>query len=702
MTFRLICTVNPRDVLKNDMNGGKSLLTSFVEAILNVAPAEITKENQTYNTVSFLIRSEKMPDRTVYVEAAKKVAESLKVKEADITIVTANDIADGGADGGEKEIEDTTVKENPVIKEIDELMSSLFTDSNEDEEIFGDEEDKSEDGTEDQSEDGEDEDGKKGSPEYDAIVDMVGIDEIKAWASQINHITPDANNARALLAAVTGMSYLLAIDPGNGCSSILQRMGDMLASKLSKIAEIREVTPEPDEKREWEEFEKSIRPTFFPGGSSKFYVLGIHMDHYLSKTGAEQFTKILRSLKKTENQVVVFIVPFLEDAELKKIRNNIDDVIPCRLLRVRPFSENEFLCLFDKTIGGYGMKLSEDCKDLLLKKISYEKSDGRFYGIETVKKICEEILYEKFAQGRASDTVTKEDVEAILPDEHKSDELSGAEQLDRLIALKDVKARIKEICATITWEKQHTPDARRSMHMIFSGSPGTGKTAVARIVGKMLKETGVLKRGEFYEVSRKDLVGSYVGHTAPKTANACRMAYGSVLFIDEAYALANGSERDFGPEAISTLIAEMENNRSRLIVIFAGYENELQKLFEMNPGLRDRIPYHLYFPNYSREELKEIFFTMIPGSFRYDDDFRRSAEEYFANLSDEIVNDDHFSNARFVRNIAERVISKATLRLADVEGEEANELAVSDFELAVSDAEFKGLSKKKHTARIGF
>ena len=533
-------------------------------------------------------------------------------------------------------------------------------------------------------------------------MNMVGIDEIKAWASQIEQLKPDEKNKKSFSAALTGMSYLLAIDPGFGCSTILERMNALLAKKIGRNGKMEENTPEIAEKDEWALFTRLAES----GGRSYMsdpLVFAIHLDHFLSKTNSDRFTEIIRKLNKRENQVIVFVVPYLEDRELKKIRENIDDVMPCRILRVRPFTEKEYISLYRVFFEDCGMKLEDGTDDLLLKKISYEKSDGRFYGVETVKKISEEIIYEKLVNGRNSDVITAQDVAAVLPEEeNKGEELSGEEQLDRLIALTEVKARIKEICATIAWEKEHAQESRRSMHMIFSGAPGTGKTAVARIVGKMLKETGVLKRGEFFEVSRKDLVGSYVGHTAPKTAGACQMAYGSVLFIDEAYALAAGGERDFGPEAISTLIAEMENNRSRLVVIFAGYEHELDKLFQLNPGLRDRIPYHLQFPNYTREELKKIFFLMIPDKFTYDDAFRAHAGDYFDNLSDAIMNDEHFSNARFVRNIVERVISKATLRLADLEGEDACKLVASDFDLAAADAEFRGLSKKKHTSRIGF
>jgi len=197
-------------------------------------------------------------------------------------------------------------------------------------------------------------------------------------------------------------------------------------------------------------------------------------------------------------------------------------------------------------------------------------------------------------------------------------------------------------------------------------------------------------------------VGSYVGTTAPKTAEICKSAYGSILFIDEAYSLAVESPNDFGREAVSTLIAEMENNRDNMVVIFAGYENELENLFDLNPGLRHRVPYHIYFPNYSREELYKIFCLKLPDDFACDEEFTKEAESYFMNLGDDIIGDEHFSNGRYVRNLVERIMSKAALRI-EMNGESERVLTKTDFILATSDIEFRNLNDKAPVKRtIGF
>jgi len=222
-------------------------------------------------------------------------------------------------------------------------------------------------------------------------------------------------------------------------------------------------------------------------------------------------------------------------------------------------------------------------------------------------------------------------------------------------------------------------------------------------LGEILREEKILSVGGFYEVSRKDLVGSYVGHTAPKTAEVCKLAYGSVLFIDEAYTLDGGSENDYGKEAIGTLIAEMENKRDDLVVIFAGYDKELERLFDLNPGLRDRIPYRISFSNYNQEELKQIFYKMLPKEFACAEEFNRVVEEFFDGLSSELMQNENFSNARFVRNLVERVMSKAALRM-QMDGQNSSELIFteSDFNLAISDSEFNKLNEKKKTTKIGF
>jgi ATPase family associated with various cellular activities (AAA)/AAA lid domain len=263
-------------------------------------------------------------------------------------------------------------------------------------------------------------------------------------------------------------------------------------------------------------------------------------------------------------------------------------------------------------------------------------------------------------------------------------------QLHALVGMDSVKKEVEtliNLAKIFSVRKQRglpVPDV--SFHMVFSGNPGTGKTSVARIIAQVYGCLGLLKRGQLVEVDRSGLVGNFVGQTATKTKNVIESAKGGVLFIDEAYALAKGSDNDFGHEAIETLLKTMEDCRGELVVIAAGYENKMAAFLESNPGLRSRFPRVISFPDYSADELFEIF-CRIADQNRYviSDDGRRILQTEMDHLRQKRGPD--FANAREVRNLFERVISMQADRVGSlkvVSDAELTTITEADVNLAVS------------------
>ncbi|MFC4077940.1 AAA family ATPase [Salinithrix halophila] len=240
------------------------------------------------------------------------------------------------------------------------------------------------------------------------------------------------------------------------------------------------------------------------------------------------------------------------------------------------------------------------------------------------------------------------------------------EELETLVGLSKVKSFIHEIYAWLAVSRRRaaaglTTDSQ-VLHMIFQGNPGTGKTTVARIMGRMLKEMNVLTKGHLIEVERADLVGEYIGHTAQKTREHVKRALGGILFIDEAYALSRGGEKDFGKEAIDTLVKSMEDHKDGFVLILAGYPAEMDRFLRSNPGLPSRFPIRLRFADFSLDELIRIADGMVRArQYR----FSAPAKEKLArHLAEEIrLSADSFGNARYVRNIIEQAIRLQAVRL---------------------------------------
>ena len=240
------------------------------------------------------------------------------------------------------------------------------------------------------------------------------------------------------------------------------------------------------------------------------------------------------------------------------------------------------------------------------------------------------------------------------------------QDLDRsLIGLAPVKARIRETAALLLVDRARRElglaSAPPTLHMSFTGNPGTGKTTVALRMADLLHRLGYVRKGHLVTVTRDDLVGQYIGHTAPKTKEALKRAMGGVLFIDEAYYLYRPeNERDYGQEAIEILLQVMENNRDDLVVILAGYADRMDRFFASNPGFRSRIAHHIDFPDYSDAELLQIAQTMLDAQgYALDGPARAAMAEYVTARRQQ----PHFANARSLRNALDRARLRQASRL---------------------------------------
>lgn len=250
---------------------------------------------------------------------------------------------------------------------------------------------------------------------------------------------------------------------------------------------------------------------------------------------------------------------------------------------------------------------------------------------------------------------TSVDLQQILRDAEIQPVIDSLDH--ELVGLTPVKARIRDIAAFLVVSRARSQlgleAGTPSLHMCFSGNPGTGKTTVAMRMAQILHRLGYARKGHVVSVTRDDLVGQYIGHTAPKTKEVLKKAMGGVLFIDEAYYLYRPeNERDYGQEAIEILLQVMENHRDDLVVILAGYKDRMDTFFRSNPGMSSRIAHHIDFPDYSESELVQIATRMVGTmNYRLDNEAQEAMEAYIQLRRQQ----PHFANARSIRNALDRV-----------------------------------------------
>lgn len=535
---------------------------------------------------------------------------------------------------------------------------------------------------------------------------LVGWDAYKKLCEEITAVAPQIKKSGAERSFLF-QNFLFSVNSGYGLSTALRKFAELVESLdlFSFTMEQPVIEIKLAGENSGNEYTIASAIDQLYEEECKRRLVCIDISNYLEKSKHNALKEFLLKLVPIEEDYIfAFSVPFLEQEALKDIRTVLADVLFIREIVVVPFNDEQLKQCAEYALNEFGYRMDEEALEVFFSRISEEKSDGRFYGIQTVRKIIYEMVWLKSKAAiydNGSDPVITAGEISGLSESYKAKKKNGFDELESMVGMEEITARIKEIVAQVKLSMQTPGMERPCLHMRFVGAPGTGKTTVARLVGRIFRENGILRNGYFFEYSARNLCGEYVGQTAPKTSAICRDAYGSVLFIDEAYALYQGDGRtsDYGKEALTTLISEMETHRDDMVVIMAGYKEDMDILMEANSGLRSRMPFKIEFKSYTSDELYEIFMLMVRKHFTYTEDFDAEVKNYFATLSEDYMKSKEFANARFVRNLYERTWSKAALRTSFTDNKEIV-LTKEDFLAASGEKEFN--EKLMMKRKLGF
>lgn len=380
--------------------------------------------------------------------------------------------------------------------------------------------------------------------------------------------------------------------------------------------------------------------------------------------GQEAIDTLLKAMEDHRDDLIVIVAGY-EDLMMEFVKSNPGlQSRFSKYIRFDDYNGEELFDIFVKLCNSNKFVLESGCDELLRSYFGQisEKHDKNFGNAREIRNYFEKVMVNQAKRISQNDSNTQEDLLTICKDDlglsNESNETieSVLYELKSLIGLNNVKQEIEGLVNFVNYQKIRKEKGLNvpnlSLHLVFSGNPGTGKTTVARIIAKIYKELGLITNGQVIEVDRSDLVAGYVGQTAIKTQKVIEKAIGNVLFIDEAYTLL-GEGNDFGQEAIDTLLKEMEDNRDNLVVIIAGYTEELEKFINSNPGLESRFNRYIDFEDYSAEELLDMFLYMSKkNQYNIDETAKNELLTYFNSI--DVA---QFGNGRGVRNLFEKIIT---------------------------------------------
>lgn len=408
--------------------------------------------------------------------------------------------------------------------------------------------------------------------------------------------------------------------------------------------------------------------------------------------GMEAIDTLVKAVEDNRDKFIVILAGYKDEMKnLMKANPGLESRFT-KFVDFPDYSEEELLQIAEKIAEENAYSLSDDGKQAFLSKIRKSMVDDRFGNARTVRNIVNS-AFEHKAYNTDLAQLSIEEITILNAEDFGVDLNENPEEkaeryikdLQELIGLENVKKDISNLIDTINYQKEEKKRIGKqmqmpSLHMVFQGNPGTGKTTVAKLYGKILRELGILAKGQFIEATRADLVGQYQGHTASLVREKCKDAYGGILFVDEAYSLCTDDNDSFGKEAISTLIKEMEDNREKLVVILAGYTREMNDFLNKNSGFKSRISKYLNFEDYTASEMVRIFDLYCQkDNLTYDDLVENKVKEDMKKM--ELCKDQNFGNARDVRKYYESAKTEMYSRVQrlGVQGDDRRKIIETDL-----------------------